>query len=84
MCPVDKGWNCARQVFFLFVSASVCGLVHKSAGVPRRQKGALDPLDPELQTVVSHLMEYWEPNSRPLGEQTGLLAGESALQLWDG
>lgn len=58
-------------------------LVHKSAGVPRCQKGALDALDPWLQMVVSHLMEYWEPNSSPLGEHTGLLTAEPALPPCD-
>lgn len=29
----------------------------------------LDPLEEELQLVISHLWRYWEPNPGPLEEQ---------------
>ena len=51
------------------VCVYVCVCMHMNAGAWRGQKRAFDPLELELEVVVSHLNGYWETNTGPQQEQ---------------
>jgi hypothetical protein len=55
------------------------GNMHVSAGTHGSQKRASDPLDLELQAVVSSQTGCWELMFSPLQEQQVLLTAEPAL-----
>lgn len=54
------------------------GYVHVSAGASRIQKSVSDPLELELQVVLS--LSMWKPNSDPLQEPFLLLTAKASLQ----
>lgn len=66
-----------RNVLPACISAVHTTYVHSGRG---RQKRALDTLDVELQTVVSHLCGCWKRSPGPLEEQSALMPTKPSLQ----